>query len=101
MQYYTNAYGPPEASAFDVMKAPGELISCALLALPPGVWKFAFRLTVLPFTPFAVLCRGVLGTSPSSLFNFSQSCPANKLIVPKHTCRTCPRPWPLVSVDPA
>lgn len=49
------------------MIPPGELISCALFALLPGVWKFDFRLTVLPLTPLIALGRGVFGTNPSNL----------------------------------
>lgn len=62
-----HAYGPPEVSAAGAMIPPGELISCALFALLPGVWKLAFRFTVLPLGPLIGPCRGVLGTSPSSL----------------------------------
>lgn len=81
------------------MKPPGELISCALFALLPGVWKFALRLTVLPLTPLEVPCRGVLGTSPSSLF--SQYAVVNNLTASGHTYHTCPHLWTLVLVDPA
>lgn len=82
------------------MKPPGELISCALFALPPGVWKLALRLTVLPLTPLGALGRGVLGTSPSSLF-LGQCVLICNLAVAKHTCHTCPRPLLLVLADPA
>lgn len=83
------------------MKPPGELISCALFALPPGVWKLALRLTVLPLTPLGALGRGVLGTSPSSLFFLSQRVVICNLAVAEHTCHTCPRPLLLVLADPA
>jgi hypothetical protein len=62
-----STYGAFASSPFGVGIPPGELISCALLALPAGVRKSAFLFTVLPLTPFEPLGRGVFGTNPSSL----------------------------------
>jgi hypothetical protein len=60
-------YGALADSPFGVGMPPGELISCALFALPAGVRKSAFLFTVLPLIPLGPLGRGVFGTNPSSL----------------------------------
>src|SRR4051812_30913612 len=95
-----DAYGPPEVSAAGVMKPPGELISCALFALLPGVWKLDLRFTVLPLAPLAGPCRGVLGTSPSSLSRVNSTVHAEDESS-RHTCRTYHHPWLLVLAGPA
>ena len=95
-----NTYGPLGVSAFGVMPPPGVLISCALVALPPGVLKLALRFTVLPLAPLGAGRCGVPGTSPSSLS------PVSSGIYSGHDCfertwHTCPHPSLLVLADPA
>jgi hypothetical protein len=85
-----STYAPPAVSTFGVGIAPGELISCALLALLAGVRKSAFLFTVLPLTPVKALGRGVFGTNPSSLHDISPTHHSRQVLQP--TYRTCPLP---------
>jgi hypothetical protein len=91
-----STYGPLAVSIFGAGIPPGELISCALLALLVGVWKSAFLLTVLPLIPFNALGRGVLGTNPSSLCQISLSHGSCRMRTPTYRTYLHPLPSALV-----